>query len=149
MSEEKTVVGAKKLWTNAVKAVRGDNTNQIVEEFTSEMTLVAEGLCEDQAKLRQMVDQLAGEQDRRAQRFESDLQSVESTIQENQRDLDRRLSDLSSRIREVENAQKALLKSGADKKEARGLNALMRQATILVGILAAAWVTVSVIGLFH
>ena len=99
MSEEKSVTGAKKLWDNALKAVRGDNTNQVVEEFTSEMTLVAEGLCEDQAKLRKMVDDLAGEQDRRGQRFQSDVNALETTIQENQRDLDRRIGELSSRIK--------------------------------------------------
>ena len=41
-----------KLWDGALKMVKGENTTQLIEQFTAEMTLVAEGLCEDQNKLR-------------------------------------------------------------------------------------------------
>ena len=54
MEEEKTLATEKPkkttLWDGALKMVKGENTNQLIEQFTAEMTLVAEGLCEDQTK---------------------------------------------------------------------------------------------------
>ena len=55
----------KKLWDGALKMVRGDNTTQLMENFTAEMTLVAEGLCEDQSTMRRDVDRMINEEDRR------------------------------------------------------------------------------------
>ena len=52
MSEEKTVSKPRQLWDSAVKAVKGGGTEQLIETFTAERTLVAEGLCEDQTNLR-------------------------------------------------------------------------------------------------
>ena len=42
MTEEKT--GKPSLWNQALKVVKGDSTTELVEQFTQEMTLVAEGL---------------------------------------------------------------------------------------------------------
>ena len=53
MAEEKTKTlteKPKKLWDGALRMVKGENTASLIEQFTSEMTLVAEGLCEDQSK---------------------------------------------------------------------------------------------------
>ena len=36
---------------------------RLIEQFTSEMTLVAEGLCEDQSKLRKEVDGMITEEE--------------------------------------------------------------------------------------
>ena len=51
MEEEKTLAEKPQkkptLWDGALKMVKGENTNQLIEQFTAEMTLVAEGLCED------------------------------------------------------------------------------------------------------
>ena len=45
MNEETNLMNApKKLWDGALKMVKGENTAQLVEQFTAEMTLVAEGL---------------------------------------------------------------------------------------------------------
>ena len=48
MTEEKTLTEKPKktLWDGALKMVKGENTNQLIEQFTAEMNLVAEGLCE-------------------------------------------------------------------------------------------------------
>ena len=44
MEEEKTLTEKpKKLWDGALKMVKGENTHQLIEQFTAEMTLVAEG----------------------------------------------------------------------------------------------------------
>ena len=58
MSEDKNVSKPRQLWDSAVKAVKGGSTEQLVETFTSEMTLVAEGLCEDQNNLRKELAQV-------------------------------------------------------------------------------------------
>ena len=65
MEEEKTITEKpKKLWNGALKMVKGENTTQLIEQFTSEMTLVAGGLCEDQSKRRREVDGMITEEDR-------------------------------------------------------------------------------------
>ena len=53
--------GAQKFWNGALKLVKGENTAKLIEDFTAEMTLVAEGLCEDQSKLRREVDKMITE----------------------------------------------------------------------------------------
>lgn len=49
--DEKMPSKPRQLWSQALRAVKGDQTQTLVEQFTSEMTLVAEGLVEDQAGL--------------------------------------------------------------------------------------------------
>ena len=62
LTEEK--MNKPSIWNQALKAVKGDSMNEMVEQFTQEMTLVAEGLCEDQARLRRAVDGLLKEAQR-------------------------------------------------------------------------------------
>ena len=143
MAEEKTVSKPIQLWNSAVKAVKGDNTHQLVEEFTSEMTLVAEGLCEDQARLRQAVDDLSVEHDRVNQRTRSEVEALETTIRETQRDLDKRMDELSRRMDAFETREKAL----AQKKD-KAPQGMIRQLTVLVSIIAGAWVLVTILNLF-
>ena len=78
MEEEKTITEKpKKLWDGALKMVKGENPNQLIEQFTAEMTLVAEGLCEDQTKLRREVDDMMTQEDRRIQKLESRIELLE------------------------------------------------------------------------
>lgn len=142
----------KSLWSSALKVVKGDSTAQLMEDFTAEMTLVAEGLCEDQAKLRQAVDQAMSETDRISQRTKSEVEALETTIRENQRDLDRRLDDLTRRLDAMENREKAIR---AEQEKSRGKHTwlarpegLIGQLTVLASIIAGAWVLVSILNLF-
>ncbi len=139
VSEEKTVSKPMQLWNNALKAVKGDSTAQLVEQFTAEMTLVAEGLCEDQARLRQSVEELRREDDRTAQRLVSEVQALESAIRENQRDTDRRLEDMSRRL--------AAMESKASSRQKKHLG-LIQQLTILVSIACGTWLLVTILNLF-
>ena len=41
LTEEKT--GKPSIWNQALKVVKGDSTNELVEQFTQEMTLVPVG----------------------------------------------------------------------------------------------------------
>lgn len=141
MSEQKNVSKPVQLWNNAVKAVKGENTGALVEQFTAEMTLVAEGLCEDQARLRQAVEETRREVDAARQSLRSEQQAIEKTIQENQRDIDRRLDDMDSRLSALESR-----KVPSAKLKDKGL---MGQAIILAGIICGTWLAVTILNLLR
>jgi hypothetical protein len=108
MSEEKNVSKPRQMWNQALKVVKGESTEQLVEDFTSEMTLVAEGLCEDQSRLRKAVDDLRDEQDHLVSAgLKSEQEALEATLRENQRDTDRRLDELTHRLAALETKQKS------------------------------------------
>lgn len=141
MSENKTLSKPKQLFSNALKAVKGDSTLELVEQFTSEMTLVAEGLCEDQARVHQNLEQMNRDMDASIQKLDSERQVLETTLTENNRDLNEKIKELSSRVRDLENEMKQKPK---EKKVP-----WMKQATILVAIAAGAWVLVTILNLFR
>lgn len=139
MSEEKNVSRPMQLWNSALKAVKGDSTQQLVEQFTAEMTLVAEGLCEDQARLRQSVEELRREDDRHGQRLASEVLAIDATLRENQRENDRRLEDMQRRL--------AALESKANSRRHKE-RSWLSQVTLLVGIVCGTWLLVTVLNLF-
>lgn len=141
MSENKTLSKPRQLFSNALKAVKGDSTLELVEQFTSEMTLVAEGLCEDQARVHQNLEQMNRDMDASIQKLDSERQVLETTLTENNRDLNEKIKELSSRVRDLENEMKQKPK---EKKIP-----WMKQATILVAIAAGAWVLVTILNLFR
>ena len=142
MSEEKTLTDKPKktLWDGALKMVKGENTNQLIEQFTAEMTLVAEGLCEDQTKLRKEVDDMITQEDRRIQKLESRIDLLETALDEERKAHDRDLTELRNRLSPLERQA-----SKAPVKEKKKAGTIIRDLTWLVGIAAAAWVIVTVI----
>ena len=142
MSEEKTLTEKPKktLWDGALKMVKGENTNQLIEQFTAEMTLVAEGLCEDQTKLRREVDNMTTQQDRRIQKLESRIDLLETSLDEERKAHDKDGTELRNRLSTLE---KQAAKAPAKEKKKAGT--IIRDLTWLVGIAAAAWVIVTVI----
>ena len=133
----------KKLWDGALKMVRGDNTSQLIENFTAEMTLVAEGLCEDQSILRREVDRMITEEDRRIQAMQTQVDAVETSLEEERRAHDRDVTELRNRLA-------ALEKQASQKpvKEKTRKGNIIRDMTILVAIAAGAWVIVTMINKF-
>lgn len=142
MSEEKTLTEKPKktLWDGALKMVKGENTNQLIEQFTAEMTLVAEGLCEDQTKLRREVDNMTTQEDRRIQKLESRIDLLETSLDEERKAHDKDVTELRNRLSTLE---KQAAKAPA--KEKRKAGTIIRDLTWLVGIAATAWVIVTVI----
>lgn len=130
----------KKIWDGALKMVRGENTNQLIENFTAEMTLVAEGLCEDQSNLRRDVDKMITEQDRRIQSLQSKLDETESVLEEERRAHDRDLTELRNRLATLEKKS-----NNKPVKEKSRKGNIIRDLTILVAIAAAAWVIVTLV----
>ena len=150
MSEKKeltqnTIPGEKpkKLWDGALKMVRGDNTSQLIENFTAEMTLVAEGLCEDQSTLRREVDKMITEEDRRIQALQTRVDAAETSLEEERRAHDRDVTELRNRLAVL---QKQASHKPAKEKNRRGN--IIRDLTILVAIAAGAWIIVTIINKF-
>lgn len=144
MSEEKNLTEKpKKLWDGALKMVKGENATQLIEQFTSEMTLVAEGLCEDQNKLRKEFDSMVTEEDRRIQKLQTKIDQLETSLDEERCSHDKDLTELRTRLAALE---KKLPKEATKEKKKSGN--IIRDATWLVAIAAGAWVIVTVINKF-
>lgn len=114
MSEKAQEKGS--ILTQAIKAVKGENTQQLIENFTSEMTLVAEGLFEDQAIINRKLDDIQKEEDSRLQSLDSHISSVDEQREEDRRDLEKKLDELKSRISELEKRNREIEKKVSDKK---------------------------------
>lgn len=115
----------------AVQSLRKQNTVELVETFTAEMTLVAEGLSEDQLALEQRVSELSAQQ----------------TILEEQQ---RAQKDASTQeIRELRARVEALEKKAEKRARQRGtVTQALRQATWIAAILGLAWVITALLRTF-
>ena len=92
----------KSIWNGALKMVRGENTAQLIENFTAEMTLVAEGLCEDQSTLRRDTERMISEDDRRIQKLQSRIDVIETSQEEERKAHDSDLTELRKRLAALE-----------------------------------------------
>ena len=133
----------KELWDGALKMVRGDNATQLMENFTAEMTLVAEGLCEDQSTLRKDVDRMITEEDRRIQALQTKVDAAETSLEEERKAHDRDVTELRNRLAALEKKANA---KPAKEKSRKGT--VIRDLTVLVAIAAGAWVIVTIINKF-
>ena len=111
----------------AVDSLTGKDLPKLVEDFTREMVIVAEGLSEDQGKLRNAVILQGEQQDKAAEK----IRTLEKQVSE----MNRRLDELA---RKTERRQKG---------EA-GLARILRQATWLAAIIAIAWIINALIRAF-
>ncbi len=147
MEEEKTLAEKQQkkptLWDGALKMVKGENTSQLIEQFTAEMTLVAEGLCEDQTRLRREVDDMTTQEDKRIQKLESRIALLETSLEEERKEHDKVVTELRSRLSPLE--KQAAKTPAKDRKKA---GTIIRDLTWLVGIAAGAWVVVTIINVF-
>ena len=134
------VRGARDFIENTFATLKGKDMNQAVEEFTSEMTLVAEGLSEDQEKLRRDVDQLTAQQTMTEEKLSRGAKEQKAALEEQKK----RAETIEKRLDALEKAQK----EAGKKPQKMGLGQILRQATWMVGILCAAWVIVTVLKTF-
>ncbi|MBQ8200535.1 MAG: hypothetical protein IJZ74_02070 [Clostridia bacterium] len=148
MAEERTIVkpapaGKPSLWDQALRAVKGDNTNELIEQFTQEMTLVAEGLCEDQARLRKAVDGLIRQAENQHDKSKQDYAELERQLDEQGREMKNRMDEMSRRMDAIENAAKAkpqkLSLLGSD---------MISRVTLLASIICGTWLLVTILKLF-
>ena len=140
------VRGARDFFENTFATLKGKDLSQAVEEFTSEMTLVAEGLSEDQAALRQDVDMLSAQQTlleekllRSGKDTKEDLSELREALKQNAKQAEALQKRLDSLEKELKDAEK--------KPKKMGLGQILRQATWMVGIICGAWVVVTILNL--
>ena len=126
---------AKDFMNGVLSPLKGKDMNQMVEEFTAEMTLVIEGLSEDQEKLARQTDRLDAQQTQLEQRLIDEVHDLNVALDENKKEL----AALKGRLEKIEKQSE---------KGKKGVTAALRQATWLVGIAVIGWIVVTVINLF-
>lgn len=131
--------GVRGLFDSALHSLKGRDVNQMVEEFTSEVTLVLEGMSEDQSRLDAENSRLQAQQ--------TLLEEAELT---RHHDLKCAVSEQGEQITKLQKQLDALQKAVEEKKikKVAGFTGLLRQATWLAGILAGTWLVVTIINFF-
>ncbi len=138
-ADHKTIVQSAKDFMNGVLSpLKGKDIGQLVEDYTAEMTLVAEGLSEDQQKLSQETDRLSALQTELEQRMLDGFHDAGVTHDETRSEI----KDLRSRLERIE---KQLDKKELKTKKSDGITGMLRQATWLVAIASGAWIVVTII----
>jgi len=126
------VQSARDFVAGALSPLKGKDVSQMVETFTSEMTLVAEGLSEDQVRLQQQQDRMDGQL--------TEAEEALSLARNEIRELKRNVEALEERL---DKAEKSIKEKKLKKSER--LTGLLRQATWLAAIVAGAWVIVTLV----
>lgn len=127
--------GARDFIENTFNSLKGKDLGQAVEEFTSDMTLVIEGISEDLAALQREEEKLSAQ----LTILEDDLSKVDDAQKAEIDALRRELNEMSKRLKALEKPGKKELKPG--------ITALLRQVTWIVGIFCSAWVIVTLLKL--
>ena len=161
--EEKVglVQATKDFFGNALSTVKGKDLTSLVEEFSSEMTLVSEGLSEDPARLHDLYESLNAQQTVDKSETQEDVSRVSDALKETsdrvkktetvleglQKDLDKLRADL-----KTQQDTFAQYTKKAEEKKAKKLDTLqglIKQLTWLVGIGGGAWIIVTILNLFR
>ncbi len=127
--------GARDFIENTFNSLKGKDLSQAVEEFTSDMTLVIEGLSEDMIALQREEEKLSAQ----LTILEDDISKVDDAQKAEIDALRRELSDMSKRLKVLEKPGKKEIKPG--------ITALLKQVTWIVGIFCSAWVIVTLLKL--
>ena len=134
------ITSAKDFMNGVLSPLKGKDVGQLVEEFTAEMTLVAEGLSEDQQKLSEENEKLAAQQTLMEQNLLDQLHDAQVTMDEMR-------SEITTLRGRLDKAEKSI---GEKKiKKVEGFTGLLRQATWLAGILVGGWILVTIIKFFQ
>lgn len=155
------VKATKDFFGNALSTVKGKDLTALVEEFSSEMTLVAEGLSDDQAKLHDLYQSLSAQQTIDRSETEADVSRVADAIKETSERVQKTESLLEAVRKDIDHLQKEIdrqqdaftqyTKKTEDKKvrKMENVSGLIRQLTWLVGVAGGAWIIVTILNLFR
>ncbi len=117
---------SKDMLDSAVSGLKPRDMNALVDEFTREMTVVAEGLSEDLITARQELSQLS---------------ASHTLMEEDRRKLEERIQGLQKRV-------DALEKQRDKATQRKGLHAVLRQVTIIAAIVCSAWILTALLKTF-
>ena len=161
-AEEKPslVKATRDFFGNALSTVKGKDLSALVEEFSSEMTVVAEGLSEDQARLHELYQSLSAQQTIDKAELREEIARVSDAVkqandraQKAEQLLDKVQKDVDHLQKEIDRQQDAFTQytKKAEEKKVRKLDnmsGLIRQLTWLVGVAGGAWIIVTILNLF-
>ena len=147
---------AKEFFGNAFGGGKPNDLGTLVENFTNEMTLVAEGLSQDQEQLRDRVDALEASRAENEEKVLALVREAKSQAAETQKAMNRleeRMGKLESRLDKAEKKHQADMAEWEKKREASKKSPLterwagiLKQITWIAAIVAGAWVITSIIG---
>ncbi|MDI9521076.1 MAG: hypothetical protein QM308_08010 [Bacillota bacterium] len=109
---------------SAVDSISGKDLPKLVEEFTRDMVVIAEGLSEDQAALRGALTLQGEEQDELSERL---------------REQEKKLNELQKKVDAL------TLRNEKRKKGETGLVYVLRQATWLAAVIGGFWLAVTLV----
>lgn len=116
---------------NAVSSLKGQDLSELVDRYTSEVTLVLEGMSEDLGGLQRAADDLSAR-----------LTILEENMKINEQEAESALAGLRKQV-------DALSKKAFTEQKRKGtLTAVLRQATWIAAILAGAWVITALLKFF-
>ncbi len=121
----------------ALQALKGPDVQKLVESFTSEMTVVAEGLYDDQMRLRKEVEELSARQSALSQQLLDGREDLKIRLEQSHKEMSARLAELQKRLQALEARQ------GKQGKK----NGVLSQVTVLAAIVAGAWIIVTLLNL--
>ena len=127
--------GARDFIENTFNSLKGKDLTQAVDEFTSEMTIVIEGMSEDMAKLRCDADEALA----RITIFENDLGEHGKECGDELKKLRKSLEAMEKRLNALEKPDK--------KSKKANLSTLIKQLTWLAAIICGSWIAVTVLQL--
>ena len=154
------VKATKDFFGNALSTVKGKDLTALVEEFSSEMTLVAEGLSDDQARLHDLYQNLSSQQTIDKEETEAGIQRVADAVKETGDRIKKAESLLTTMRQDLDHLQKEIdrqqdaftqyTKKAEEKKVKKmdNLSGMIRQLTWLVGVAGGAWIIVTILNMF-
>ena len=139
------VQATKDFFGNALNTVKGKDLSTLVEEFSSEMTLVAEGLSEDQAKLHELCQSVAAQQTVDREELDQTIRQVSQTVA----NANERIGALETGVLKLQKTVEQIEKKAEEKKKNKmdTLSGIIRQLTVLVGVAGGAWIIVTILKL--
>ena len=121
----------------ALQAIKGPDVQNLMESFTSEMTVVAEGLYDDQMRLRREMEELSAQQTILSQQVLDSREDLQIKWEQALKEINARLSDMQKRLQALEAKQHRQGKK----------NGILSQVTVLAAIVAGAWIIVTLLNL--
>lgn len=120
---------------NTFKTLKGkDKIEDVIEDFTSEVSLITEGLWNDQKDIRDQMNRIEMEQTL----WENKEEDARETLAQEVHQVHKKITDLENEVKQLKEKSK---------KEKRSKN-FLNQVSIMVFVLAGAWVLVTLIKAF-
>lgn len=134
--EKKNKLSAREFVSNLFQPLKGKDLNQAVEDFSSEMTLVIEGMSEDLEMLTRQTDKLSAQQT-----------ILEETVMEETRLTQDHVDEIRKEIKGLQKRLEKAEKTIADKKISKvaGFTGMLRQATWLAAVIVGGWIIITLI----